>query len=354
MGSENEVDRTATIYDVAKAAGVAPSTVSRTFSRPGRVSSRTAARVREVAQSLGYRTEPVPSPAPRTLARSIALAVSNLTDPAFFGIVRGAEQAATRAGYTLLLFEAPESAREERELFERTAPTVDGVVIADSRLSDTELRTLAKTVPVVVVNRHVGGLPSIIPDSPRGVRRALEHVGELGHDKVAYVSGSETSWADGVRWRAVREAANELSMTEVRLGPVPATVLGGERIATEFLTSGCTAALTFNDLIALGLMRGLRRHGVRLPEDASIVGFDNIFAGDLVAPALTTIAAPTGTLGETAVNHIVAALARSGPNARQVHHRGGGAMVVPVRLLVRESTAAAPVPADVRSIQCGR
>lgn len=339
MASEIEVDRSATIYDVAKAAGVAPSTVSRTFSRPGRVSSRTAQRVREVAQSLGYRTDPVYRPAPRAFSRVIALAVADLTDPAFFGVVRGAEQAATRAGYTLLLVEAHESARIERDLFERTAPIVDGLVITSSRLSDTELRTLAKTLPVVVVNRHVGGLPSILPDSARGVRRALEHLGELGHERIAYISGSDTSWADGVRWRATREAALELSLTDVRLGPVPATVRGGEQIANEFLASGCTAALAYNDLIALGLMRGLRDRGLRLPDDVSIIGFDNIFAGDLVTPSLTTVAAPMGALGEAAVNHIITTLGRGAPTRT-------GAMVVPVRLLQRESTTTAPKHAE--------
>lgn len=342
MATEIDAERSATIYDVAKAAGVAPSTVSRTFSRPGRVSSRTARRVREVADALGYRTEPVFTPALRTQTRIIALVVSDLTDPAHFGIARGAEHAAAKAGYTVLVMEAHESARIERSLFERTAPVVDGLVITSSRLSDTELRTLAKTIPVVVVNRHVGGLPSIVPDNGRGVRRALEHLGELGHRRIAYVSGSETSWADGVRWRAVREAALELDLSETRLGPIAPTVHGGESVAGEFIGSGCTAAICFNDLIALGLMRGLRERGLELPRDASVVGFDNIFASDLVAPALTTVAAPMSTLGEASVNHIITSLGRSVAQARASQARPSGAMVVPVRLLERESTGPAP------------
>lgn len=348
MATDIAVEGSATIYDVAKAAGVAPSTVSRTFSRPGRVSSRTAQRVREVAESLGYRTEPVYTPIARTQTRVIALVVSDLTDPAHFGIVRGAEQAAAKAGYTLLMMESHESSRVERGLFERTAPMVDGLIITSSQLSDTELRTLAKTVPVVVVNRHVGGLPSIVPDSARGVRRALEHLGELGHRRVAYVSGSGMSWADGVRWRSVREASLELNLTETRLGPTPPTVAGGERLAGEFIGSGCTAAVCFSDLIALGLTRGLKERGLGVPRDASVVGFDNIFASDMVAPSLTTVAAPMATLGEVSVNHIINTLSRPAQSLRMGQQRPpqprpGGAMVVPVRLMVRESTG--PVPA---------
>lgn len=329
--------RGATIYDVAAAAGVSPSTVSRAFSRPGRVSAATARHVREVAEQLGYRRDHIrhttPDGARRT--RALGVAISDVSNPFYFPIIRGAEQVAADAGYVVLLADAQEHEETERRILERSLPLIEGLVVASSRLSDTDLRSIAKTIPVVVLNRVVPGLPSVVPDTGRGVRRAVEHLVELGHHHITYVSGPEASWADGSRWRALREAAMELELREQKVGPVSPTVEGGRAAARIVAARGDTAVIAYNDLVAMGLMAGLRERGVRVPEDVSVVGFDNIFAADLVTPALTTVAAPLSTLGETAARHVIA-LAGGTASARQ------RPVVVPVRLLVRESTAKAP------------
>lgn len=324
-----------TIYDVARVAGVSPSTVSRAFSRPGRVASRTAQRVRAVADELGYRSEQVFHHVARRESRTktLGLAISDVTNPFYFPIIRGAENAAAAAGYTMLLCDAQESDRVERQTLARALPLIEGLVIASSRLSDTDLRALAKSIPVVVLNRDVAGLPSVIPDTGRGVRRAVEHLAELGHRDLTYVAGPEASWVDGVRWRAVREAAFELELPEHRVGPVAPTVAGGRKAAEAVAARGHTAVLAYNDLVAMGLVAGLRDLGIDVPGRVSVVGFDNIFAADLVTPALTTVAAPLVSLGETAVRHVVALA--GGASARE-----SGATVVPLRLLVRASTAA--------------
>lgn len=224
IDSEN---RRVTIYDVAKEAGVSPSTVSRTFSRPGRVSSRTARRVRSVAERLGYRADEVYRPATASATAMIGLAISDVTNPFYFPIIRGAERAASAAAYSVLLADAQESQRVEREMLRRALPHIDGLVIAGSRMSDTDLRALAKIVPVVVLNRVVVGLPCVVPDNARGVRRAVEHLGSLGHDRVTYVAGPDASWANGTRWRAATEAAEELRLSVNRLGPFEPAVEGG-------------------------------------------------------------------------------------------------------------------------------
>lgn len=306
--------------------------MSRTFSRPGRVSSRTAQLVREVADRLGYRSEEIYRPPTPTRTKTIGLAISDVTNPFYFPIIRGAETAAARARYTLLLADAQESDRVERQMLRRALPLIDGLVIASSRLSDTDLRTLAKTVPVVVLNRPVAGLPSVITDTARGIRRAAEHLAELGHRSICYVAGPDASWANGARWRGLREAAMELELTERRIGPFAPTVEGGLDAARVVAEKGHRAVIVYNDLMAMGLIQGLRREGMSVPHHVSVVGFDNIFAADLITPGLTTVAAPLQTIGETAVRNIVA-LTKGATSTQQ------GASVVPVRLIVRGSTA---------------
>lgn len=147
----------------------------------------------EVAESLGYRREAVRHTTLGTAVRTdaLALAVTDVTNPFFSPIIRGAERAAAEAGYVVLLTDAAEHDEAERRIIQRAVPLVDGLVVASSRLSDTDLRSLAKVVPVVVLNRVVSGLPSVVPDTGRGVRRAVEHLAELGHRHITYVAGPE-------------------------------------------------------------------------------------------------------------------------------------------------------------------
>jgi LacI family transcriptional regulator len=326
--------RTATIYDVARECGVAASTVSRAFARPGRVSAETAARIREAADRLGYRTNPLARALPSGKTGMVALLVGDVTNPVNFEIIRGGGDAATKAGYTMVLADTQESASVERQAVDRALALVEGLVLSSSRMSDSAIRVFAKQRPVVVVNRAFPDVPCIVTDNARGMRRAVEHLGELGHKTLTYIAGPEASWADGMRWRAAREACFELELRIRRLGPYPPTVAGGIAAAKDLSKAPTTAVLTYNDLLAIGLLRGLRRLGVRVPEEISVVGFDNVFGSDFSTPALTTIAAPLRDLGSSAVQHLVAQLHGTPP-------RTGQPMVLPVRLVVRESTAQA-------------
>lgn len=333
MTDEQNGKTDATIYDVARVAGVSPSTVSRAFSRPGRVSAQTAERIRAVAAELGYRSREVSRPAAKSTTRMIGVAVADITNPFNFRVIRGCESAAMEAGFLVSLSDSQESEALERHMLRRTLPYVDGLVIASSRLSDTELRTVAKTVPTVVLNRRVPGVPSLVPDMARGVRRAIEHLVGLGHDHICYLAGPEASWADGVRWRTIREAALELGFNEHRAGPYTPTIQGGRTAASVIAARRHKAVIAYNDVMAIGLIRGLSERGIRVPEDVSVIGFDNIFASELTAPGLTTIAAPLTMLGESAVRYIVSLI--GGPKLAEPLP-----MTVPVRLVVRGSTAA--------------
>jgi LacI family transcriptional regulator, repressor for deo operon, udp, cdd, tsx, nupC, and nupG len=329
-----------TIYDVAAACGVAPSTVSRTFSRPGRVNAETAERIRQVAAEMGYRANPLARALPTGRTSLLAVIVADVTNPFFFDILRGAETAADEAGYTLLVADVQESVDAERRALDRAIPMVEGVVLATSRMSDSSIRVAAKQRPTVVLNRSMTDVSSVAPDNARGMRRAVEHLAALGHTSITYLAGPEASWADGVRWQALREAAYELDLKARRLGPFPPTQAGGIAAAQAFAKSPGTCAIAYNDLIAIGAMRGMTRLGARIPQDVSIVGFDNIFGADFCTPALTTVAAPLRQLGALAVETLIRELrsgARRSGSPAQVR-----SALLPTRLLERESTGPAP------------
>jgi len=325
------VGQAPTIYDVARACGVAPSTVSRAFSRPGRVNAETAERIRVVAGRLGYRTNPPARALSTGRSSMVALVIPDVTNPVYFDITRGAEDAAAEAGYTLLLADFREAGRLERKAIDRAVPAVDGLVLGGPRISDSAIRMAAKQRPTVVLNRSVTGLASVVIDNPRGMRRVAEHLGELGHTAITYLAGPEASWADGMRWRSLREACLELDLSPRRLGPYPPTVAGGLAAVDHLLRQPATAVVAYNDLMAIGLMHGLQRARVPVPRQVSIVGFDNIFGSDFCTPALTTVDAPLRALGAAGVRRLLDQLGEARP-------RPGQPEVLPVRLVVRAST----------------
>ncbi|UZN04288.1 LacI family DNA-binding transcriptional regulator [Cellulomonas sp. S1-8] len=324
-----------TIYDVAAAVGVAPSTVSRAFSRPGRVSVETSARIHEAAERLGYRANALARALPTGRTSMLAMVVSDVTNPFYFEIIRGAEAAANEQDYTLLVADVLEDAHVERTALERSLPFVEGLVLGTSRMSDSAVRVIARQRPTVVLNRVVTGIPSVVTDNAKGMRQAVEHLGSLGHRSIGYVAGPEASWADGTRWLAMREAAHDLEMHAHRVGPFPPTLAGGALAAEPVLASGVTGVVAYNDLVAIGLLRRLTQQGVRIPQDLSVVGFDDIFGAELCTPTLTTVAAPLTALGQYAVRMLLhEARARTPREVRPAR--------LPARLVERESTAPPP------------
>ncbi len=332
QGVAEESHRPVTIYDVAAAAGVAPSTVSRTFARPGRVNAETAARIRQVAEQLGYRANPIGQALSASQTRLVGLMVSDVANPFYSQLIRGAQLAATEAGYEILLADCRESGVRERLALERLVPVVEGFVIGSSRMPDSALRTIAKQRPMVVLNRELRDVPSVITDNVGGMRAAVDLLRELGHESVVYVAGPEASWADGVRFRTLRDHGTASGIHSQRVGPFQPTFEGGLAAGRVMLENPPTAVIAYNDLMAIGVMHCFIRAGVKVPEQVSIIGFDNILTSQLVLPTLTTVAAPTRQMGITAVNNVVAII-------KGARHGGGEALVVPTQLKVRGSTA---------------
>jgi LacI family transcriptional regulator len=327
------MERRATIYDVAKEAGVAPSTVSRAYSRPGRVNAETARMIFEAAERLGYRTTRLVShwAGESRSTKAIGLVIADVTNPFYGEIIKGAYEAACEAGFLLVLTHTGESPDVERRTAEGQLSQVDGIVIASSRMNDSALRMIAKQKPLVLLNRAIPEVSSVVTDNPRGVRRAAEYLGTLGHTDILYVAGPESSWADGVRWRSLREAGMELELDVHRIGPNAPTILSGFRAARRIVELGATAVLAYNDALAIGIIKGLCNQGLRIPDQVSVVGFDNILFDEIIEPGLTTVAAPLYQMGASGVRNCIAV-------AHGAHHTGPP-LVLPVRLVERGSTA---------------
>jgi len=319
-----------TIYDVARLAGVAPSTVSRALSKPGRVSFRTAERVRRIATELGYRSGRMELPVSTRGTGVLAFVVADIANPVFVGMIRGAEREATDHGLTLAIVETQESGDGEERAIARLASTVDGFVLASSRLSDQQIRALAKRKPVVVLNRSVPEVPSVISDNVRAIKKATEHLIGLRHSTICYLAGPEASFANGMRWRGLREAAMELELHTRRIGPFLPTIRGGTDAAQRWLLRPSTAVIAYNDLMAIGFMQAVTAAGRRVPADVSVIGFDNIVDANLVEPGLTTMAAPLVSLGSTAVARLVG---RPGLSREPLEP-----ILLPTRLVLRGST----------------
>jgi DNA-binding LacI/PurR family transcriptional regulator len=326
--------RRPTIYDVAREAGVATSTVSRAYGRPGRVNTETAQLVFQAAERIGYRAKPRVAPGrpgERTRHEAIQLVIADVTNPFYGEIIKGAYEAAREAGYHLILSHTNESPEVERQTIERELQQVDGIVIASSRMTDSGLRMMAKQTSMVLLNRIIPEASCVVTDNDRGIHRAVEHLGALGHERIVYVAGPEASWSDGTRWRAMREAAAEFEVEARRIGPNEPTVLAGLNAARRVARLDYTAVLAYNDQLAIGVMKGLRKLGVGVPDQVSVVGFDNIMVDELVEPALTTVASPLYRMGLTGVRNCIAMAQGALPT--------GTPLVLPVRLIVRQSTA---------------
>lgn len=293
--------RPPTISQVAAAAGVDRSSVSRAFTRPELLSAQTVAAIRAAAEAIGY----VPNRSARALSTgrtgNIALIVSDIANPIFPPLIRAGQLVAEKADICVFLGNTDEDIRQEEILLNRFAGQVDGIVLVSPQLTDEELRTHAKAKSLVVVNRDVEGVPRVLIDYRKGVFEAVEHLAELGHRRIAYIANSHLNWAARPRRNAVRKAAEEHGLTLVTPGSGGTGYEAGRQSLDEILAAGCSAVLASDDLTAQGILGGLAERGLRVPDRISVLSCDDLYG--MVGPAgLTTISNRSAEAGRLAVN----------------------------------------------------
>lgn len=323
-----------TVHDVARAAGVSISTVSRALASPERVAAPTRERVTAAARELGYRPNRAASGLRAGRTGAVGLVVPDLANPHFAALAKGAQARARERGLGLFVVDTDEDPQLEVESVSGLAPQTDGLVLCSPRAVDRSVGALGGR-PVVLVNHHVDGLTSVLVDHATGMLRALEHLRALGHRRVAYVGGPERSWSDARRREGLTAAAERLDDVEVvALGAFRPQVSGGRAAADLVVATGATAVVAFNDLVAVGLVERLRARGLDVPADLSVVGCDDAYVAELVTPPLTTLRSDLADVGRVAVDRLSVLVgappAPGGPEAEEARA---------VELVVRSSTA---------------
>ncbi|MBT9459502.1 MAG: LacI family DNA-binding transcriptional regulator [Burkholderiaceae bacterium] len=326
-----------TLEMVAAACGVSPSTVSRILNGTAIVSPEKREAVDRAIAELGF----IPNPIARGLAGGRTLSVGVVTqaiDSPFYGVaLRGIEEELSQAGYSPLFVSGHWNAEEERRCIEvLRSRRVDGMIILTGRLSDDSLRNLAKTMPVVITGRTLTapGLYALDFNNFEGARLATHHLLSLGHRKIAFISGDPIHPDAAERLRGYRAA---LEAAGVRYKP--ALVMPGKYfeesglMAVERLIDSrepFTAIFSANDQMAFGAALALHRRGLRVPDDISLVGFDDLAGAEHSIPPLTTIHQAAHELGRLAAVSLLQLLAGQTPE---------GTLPEP-RLIARASTRA--------------
>ena len=297
-----------TIKDVARAAGVSPATVCRALSTPDLVRAETCERVRRSAAELGYS----PNRAARGLITgrtgNLGIIVPDLGNPFFPSVVKGIQARAREADYAVFLADTDEDPAAETQLVRTLAKQVDGLVLCAPRMSEPELRDIAAQTPLVMLNRRVGRIPAVTFANGDGMRQAVTHLTALGHRRIAYVAGPRASWSNRERARGLRLAAAAAGVELVEVGPVQPQFDGGVAAADPVLAAGVTAAVAYNDVIALGLLSRFNARGIAVPAAVSVIGFDDIALAAMVHPSLTTVGLPMESSGRAGVDLLLGLL----------------------------------------------
>jgi LacI family repressor for deo operon, udp, cdd, tsx, nupC, and nupG len=330
------------IKDIAQAAGVSHSTVSRALSDSPLVKTETKARVQRLAQEMGYTPDAIARGLVTRQTRTVGVVVTTITDPFVAEVVQGIEDTALGNDYSVILASsAAEPDREVAAVEMLRAKRVDSVIVTSSRVGALYLEHLERIgVPVVLINNHneqSGRYTfSVSVDNQHGGHLATRHLVEQGHRRVAYVSGTADQSDSADRLAGYQRALEENSIPfdPVLVVSGNGRLDGGERAlhVLASLDSPPTAVFCYNDMTAIGLMCAARKAGLSVPETLAVVGFDDIPLATYVCPPLTTVAQPQRDMGRQAMNMALALIA-AGDSTSPFSD-----IVVRGRLIVRETT----------------
>lgn len=330
--------RPPSIKDIARLARVSHSTVSRALQKSPLVNARTAEIIRQIAHESGYRASAVARGLVTKRTLTIGLVVTTIADPFASEVACGIEEAANDLGYSVFLADSNADPQRERQIVQSFAERrVDGIVVTSSRVGALYLPLLSEMgVPIVLVNNQHPGefVHSVTIGNIAGSREAANHLIGLGHRRIAYLGDQFGYQSDAERLAGYRQA-----LDEARIPFLPELLVRGDgkpeeamRAMAELLAlpEPPTAVCCYNDMSALGAMRAIHLQGKRVPEDISLVGFDDLFLASYTEPRLTTVRQPMRRMGLLAMESLFRLMSGEDSEIR---------ISVETELIVRESTA---------------
>jgi DNA-binding LacI/PurR family transcriptional regulator len=344
-----------TMRDVANASGFSPATVSIVLNNAPLaryIAPATKKKIEESARKLGYRPNAMARFLRSKRTNSVGLMFFDITDPFCTPILRGIENSLFQSSYVAILADA----HNQRNRFERYLELllerhVEALIVVANWLF-VDIHLLGdfskRNIPAATIGWELPGdtVSSVMVDNEAGGRLALEHLYKLGHRKIAFIRGPKTLIDSGPRWKGIQKFAHStgLELDSNLIMQLPEAFdpnsgfEGGFRLTEELLQKRkkFTALVAFDDLTALGAIRALNKAGIRIPEQCSVVGFDDVALSSMAVPSLTTVRQPLEVMGNLAVNIIMEGITASQEKREWTitHHRAAP------ELVIRESTSA--------------
>lgn len=333
-------DTSLKMADVAREAGVAVSTVSRALAYPDRINQKTRDRVLEAASRLGY----TPNLAARNLrlgsTRMVLIVLPPRTITSVTNIsLRGIDRVLMDAGYSLIIGNLDREAATERHVLGLAqGGTIDGAIVLSSRLPVADGRSLRDVgIPIVGVHNDLSGdaVPSIVSDERAAMAALTRHFLALGHRSFFYISGPDGSYHNAERAAGIADALDAAGPgVSLQQCEGDYELESGRRAAEHYLglAERPTAVLAANDEMAMAFLYMMRLHGLNVPGDVAVSGFDGVLMGDYVAPNLTSVRQPFFEMGQCAASTLLSIL--NGDTAVPLRQ------TMPCTLLIKESSAA--------------
>ncbi len=329
-----------TIYDVARAAGVSTSTVSHVINGTRYVSDEKKLRVQQAMAELCFRPNSLARSLVRQETQTLALIVPDNVNPFFAELARSIEDHGFAVGYNVLLCNSDRNASKELAYLDMLiSKRVDGIIYMTMSAHLDQLRPLVDNrIPFVTFDREFENIDAVLLDNERGGYDATRHLIQLGHRRIACIGGPDAQTRSHARIQGHERALAEAGMTtDPRLiQPGDWTYESGQSAAQQLLDlqDPPSAIFACNDMMAIGAIAHLRERGLRVPEDVSVAGFDNVSLGAYFLPPLTTLATPIGEVGQRVCQLLLDRINNQLPATPQRH-------IVRGQLVVRGSTAPA-------------
>lgn len=302
-----------TIKDIAKAAGVSHTTVSRALKGNPVISDETTERIQQLAEEMGYVPNTVAQSLLSRQTNTIGMVLTSIADPFMTQVVEGVEKAAQAAGFNIFLSMSHNNPDQEIavvDVFQRRR--VDAIIVTSSRVGTLYSTHLNKIqIPVVLVNNQEEGqyIYSVAIDDRQGAQLAVRHLIELGHHHIGYLGAPDRPKSNRRRMMGYQDALTDAG---IPINPalnfsihIENDLSHGEAALDRLLKTKATAVFCYNDMSAIGLQVACWRHGVLVPQDLSVVGFDDLETAKYATPPLTTIHQPRQQLGQLAMSMVL-------------------------------------------------